>query len=243
MMSCLSGRKSFALLLAGLWFAAALTAAAGDEKPAAGGSVKGSVRFTGEVPPPKAVTVADGSTIWHSDLVVDKITQGLRSVFVTLEDGPARPPAADAKPAVMDQRDWVFVPRVLAVRHGQAVRFENSDSVNHNVQALSVVEKNQFNATAAPGQPVVHTFEPHKTPVVIGCGLHPWMRAWVYVVPHPWFAVTDDQGRFELRDVPPGRYTALFVHPDSNLRERRAVRIEPGQSVTLDVTWRTLPKP
>jgi plastocyanin len=176
----------------------------------------------------------------HRDLVVDAKTKGLRDVMVLLEDAPAQPRVKGAKPVLMDQVAWVFTPRVVAVQHGQAVRFDNNDGVNHSVMAISTVRENAFNIFVAPGNPLDHVFEPQKPPVVIGCSLHPWMRAWVYVVPHPWFAVADAAGRFRIEKVPPGKYTLLLVHPATNLQERRTIAVQAGKTVECTIDWQTV---
>jgi hypothetical protein len=126
----------------------------------------------------------------------------------------------------------------VAVQHGQAVRFDNSDSCNHSVMASSTVAANQFNVFVSNGQPFDYTFEPQRHPVQIGCSLHAWMRAWVYVVPHPWFAVSDEQGHFRINAVPPGKYTLWLRHPDTGLQERRAVEVQPGKTLELTIEWR-----
>lgn len=202
------------------------------------GTIHGAVRFTGKLPEPKSITVADGSTLKHSDLVVDKKSQGLRDVVVILADAPDQPRLKEAKPVVVDQKEWVFRPRVVAVQDGQAVRFDNSDTVNHSVMAISTEAKNSINTVAGPGTPVTHTFVPQKTPVLIGCSLHGWMRAWVVVVRHPWFAVTDTQGKFTIRGVPPGKYTLAFHHPDTNLRATVSVEVVAGKSAEATVEWK-----
>ena len=201
------------------------------------GTVAGTVRFTGKVPPAKKITTTDGATIEHNDLVVEPKSKGLRYVFVLLEDAPAQAKLNKAESVVVDQRDMIFVPRMVAVRHGQAVKFDNSDLCNHSVQAVSTVAANQFNKFTAPNNPLEHVFEPQKKPVVIGCALHGWMRAWVYVVPHPWFAVTDAEGRFRLAEVPAGKHTLSFSHPDTGLQERKEVQVEKGQTATVNVDW------
>lgn len=206
-------------------------------KPPATGTVKGTVRYAGVIPEAERILTTDGSTIEHHDLVVDAKTKGLRDVAVVLENAPARPKLAKAKPVVMDQRDMRFVPRVIAVQHGQPVRFENNDLSNHSVQANSGNPANAFNVVAGPGQPVEHVFEAQKPPVQIGCSIHGWMKAWVYVVPHPWFAVTDAKGAFRLDRVLPGKYTLLLAHPDTGHRERREVEVRPGRTVELTVEW------
>jgi len=206
-------------------------------EPAKTGTIQGNVRFTGTVPKPQMIRTTDGSTIEHSDLVVDQKTKGLRYVIAVLEDAPEQPKVKDAKPVVVDQVSWVFQPRVVAVQCGQAVRFDNSDTVNHSVMAISTVKENQLNTVAAPGSPVIHTFEPQKTPVLIGCSLHSWMRAWVYISRHPWFAVSGAEGKFKIDQIPPGKYTLLLHHPDTNLRERKAVEVRSDHTLEVTVEW------
>ena len=63
------------------------------------------------------------------------------------------------------------------------------------------------------------------------------MRAWVYIVNHPWFAITDDAGTFRIAAVPPGKYTLLLTHPDTGLQERRMVTVESGRTATVTVEW------
>jgi plastocyanin len=207
------------------------------DPPPATGIVAGTVRFNGKVPPAKKITTTDGATIEHNDLIVEPKSKGLRYVFVLLDDAPAQAKVKKMEPVVVDQRDMIFVPRVVAVRHGQPVRFDNSDLCNHSVQAASTVAANQFNKFTAPNNPLEHVFELQKKPVVIGCALHGWMRAWVYVVPHPWFAVTGAEGRFRLADVPAGKHTLSFTHPDTGLQERKEVQVEKGQMTTVSVEW------
>jgi plastocyanin len=206
-------------------------------QPSTAGEITGIVRFVGKVPPDKEILVTDGGKIKHNDLVVDPKTKGLRYVVVMLENAPAQPKLKKAKPAIVDQREWIFIPRVVAVQHGQAVRFENSDLANHSVMSASPVEANQINVIAAPGQPIEHVFEVQKLPVQIGCAIHAWMRAWVYVVPHPWFAVTDTQGNFRIADVPPGKHTIWLRHADTNRQERREITVEAGKKLSLSIEW------
>ena len=216
-------------------FVAALAMLMLGAGPAGRGTIVGTIRWSSPVPEAMTITVSDGTTIMHRDVVVDAKSKGLRDVIVMLADVPAQSKVKDAKPAIMDQREWIFTPRVVAIQHGQAVKFENNDTVNHSVMATSIVAQNQLNSVAGPGQPIVHTFAPQKRPIMIGCSLHPWMRGWIYVADHPWFAVSDSQGSFRIDNVPPGKHTLYILHPDTNRQERRTVEIKTGETLRVMV--------
>lgn len=225
---------SLAAVLACLLMGFVLPVRAMDQRP---GIITGTVTFTGKVPEPKSILTTDGQTIVHNDLVVDAKTKGLRYVMVVLEDVPAQPDVKNAKPVVVDQREMIFVPRVVAVQQGQAVRFDNSDSCNHSVMGVSLIEANQFNIFVTASQPYERVLAPQKTPVQIGCSLHAWMRAWVYVVPHPWFSVTDAEGKFRIEGAPPGKYKLWLRHADTGHQERREVEVAGDKTTEVKVVW------
>ena len=206
------------------------------------GSLAGLVRFTGDVPPPQKIITSDGAVLMHSDLVVDSKSKGLRHVAVYLQDVPAQALAKNAKPVVMDQRDMIFIPRVIVAQEGQTVRFDNNDLCNHAVQSVSTKTENLFNAVTPMGQPFDFKFKAQKSPVQIGCPIHQWMRGWVYVFPHPFAAVSDAQGQFKIDGVAAGKHTVVFAHPDTGLRETRVVDVIAGKTTRVDVEWQKIKK-
>lgn len=198
------------------------------------GSLAGTVRHHGEVPPAQRIPTTDGGTVYHRDLIVDAKSKGLKDVVVIVEDAPKFELKKNLSPAVVDQRDMLFLPRVLAVRAGQKVRFENSDLCNHAVQAHSTTEANVFNVATPPNQPFEHAFVVQKNPVVIGCPIHAWMRAYLIVTDHPFVAITDKEGKFRIEGIPPGKYRVAFRHLDTATTERRDVEIRAGATATLE---------
>jgi plastocyanin len=195
------------------------------------------------LPPAKQLPTGDGGMVEHHDLIVDAKTKGLRWVIAALEDAPAQPkPKEGLDPVVIDQKNLLFIPRVVAVQHGQPVRFDNSDNINHSVSIFTGLKENELNVFVTAKDPVTKTFEAEKAPLRVGCVLHPSMTAWVYVAPHPWVAVTDEQGAFAIRGVPQGKYTLVLRHPDTGLLERRAVEVKAGQKAEVDVEWKE-PRP
>jgi plastocyanin len=222
-----------------LWAGGAAWAAA---PPAATGTIEGVVRFTGKLPPPKKLQTMDGS-ILHHDLVVEKKTKGLRDVAVSLLGIGAAPRVTKREPAYVDQKELLFVPRVVAVQLGQAVRFDNSDTCNHSVQANSSVKSNQFNVFVTPGQPLDHVFEAQKHPVAITCSLHGWMKAYVYVFDHPFFDVTGEKGTFRIANVRPGKHILWLRHADTGLNEKREVEVRASRTTRVEVEWKKAPEP
>lgn len=206
------------------------------------GTITGTVKFTGTVPPDQKLMTTDGATVVHNDLVVDPKSKGLRYVVVTLQGAKSQPKLKDAKPVVMDQKDMIFLPRVIAVQHGQPVLFTNSDLCNHSVLTATKVEANQLNTFTPFGSPIKFTFVPQEKPILVGCSLHAWMRAWIYVVDHPWFDITDGQGKFTLRNLPPGKHTLHFHHADTGKQDQHTVDLLPGKTAQLSIEWQKIAK-
>ncbi len=206
------------------------------------GTIVGVVRFTGAVPAAKKILLGDGATILHRDLVVQGESKGLLGVAVHVEIPPA--PLLKGMPrAVIDQRDSIFLPRVIALQEGQEIRFENNDLQNHGVQAFSTKPENTFNVTTPANRPFDFRFKAQKHPILLGCPLHGWMRAWIFVFEHPAFAVTDKKGEFAIANVPAGKQTVVFRHPDTGLSQRLEAEVRTGQSVRVEVEWKSLPNP
>lgn len=199
------------------------------------GTIEGRVSFEGTAPPPAEVG-QDGEA--QPLLHVDR-AGGVRDAVVYLPDArPATSPVPAA--AVMNQRRHVFVPRVLAVRSGQTVRFTNDDPANHNVRAQDTDPANTFSVHTAPGSvgAATHRFAASAgRPIRLSCDIHPWMSAWVYVFSHDRFAVTGADGRFRLDAVPAGRHRVAVRLPAGRLARDLAVDVRAGQAARLDVRF------
>jgi len=160
---------------------------------------------------------------------------------VTLEprggmDAPA-PPGGPADLKLVDQRGLQFLPRVQAVRVGQAVRFTNQDNETHNVHVNTPGAN--FNQTLSPGQ--TRDFTPGKPGVLkLTCDIHSHMRGYVVVSGSPWVQVCSRLGRFRFNDVPDGRYV-LNVWHEMGEPLRKEVTVEGGKSVDLETLALTAP--
>jgi len=189
-----------------VWYGAADAAGAG--------TIKGTVRLAGESVEVKKLKVtvdqAVCGTAKDAEDVVVSPDMGLRNVVVSLVTPPP-----DAKwsvtPAVqMDPKQCVFVPRVIVVPVGGTAEFLNNDRLRHNLHSAST-HNPPFNRTQPKGRTISIGFRRPEI-VRIDCDLHPWMRAWVVVAAHPYYAVTNERGEFALENVPPGSYTLQVWH-------------------------------
>jgi plastocyanin len=229
---------------AGLLGAAIVTLVTGPvtSRAASGGTIKGTVVLKGAVPEPGklAVTIDQyvcGKEKNAEDLVVSA-QRGIRNAVVWLENPPPVP-TAEAPPAVttMDQKECMFTPRVIVVAAGGRIDFLNSDRLLHNLHSTPNANPT-FNRTQPKGRTIPITF-PHPEIVRVSCDLHSWMRGWVIVADHPFYAVTDAEGRFALKGLPPGRYTMRVWQEKLGVISREIIVGDQDPTVvTLEMTTR-----
>jgi plastocyanin len=135
---------------------------------------------------------------------------GLANVFVYLKDAKAAP-ATGVEPE-LDQLGCMYEPYVMGVVAGQKFKVKNSDATLHNVHATPKLNK-EFNiGQPLKGQVTEKTFDQPEVLVRMKCDVHPWMFAYIGVVEHPYFAVTDKEGNFKISGVPDGKYTVVAYH-------------------------------
>jgi plastocyanin len=131
----------------------------------------------------------------------------------------------------MDQRRETFVPHVLAVMAGTTVDFPNSDSTYHNVFSLSKAKRFDL-GRYAQGKSQSVRFD-HPGIVRVFCDIHSHMSAFILVFSHPYFAVTEPDGRYRIDNVPPGTYSVAAWH-EGETRETRTVTVPDAGAVELD---------
>jgi hypothetical protein len=218
-----AGLAALALLLA----AGAALCPAADDAPAGWGTLAGRVVWAGGDPPERAPIKVDKDPaeclrrgpLLDERYVVDPKTKGVRWVMVWLVD-PANPKKAlpthpslkepRDKDVVMDQPCCQFEPRVVCLREGQELVGRNSGGVSHNMNIAGGLKNPNVNFILAPGgDRKVSGWAASDAVVPVSCNIHPWMRGWIRVFNHPYFAVTDEQGRFEIKDAPAGRFNLV----------------------------------
>lgn len=184
--------------------------------PTTAGTVTGVVTFKGAAPKLAALDMSQDpacpSGRQPSEAVVTKNGK-LANVFVYVKAGlPSGRFPVRSEPAVLDQKGCRYQPHVMGILAGQTFKVLNSDVAQHNVHPMPS-NNEQWNESQMPmGQPLTKTFAHPEIMVPIQCNQHPWMRAYVSVMSHPYFAVSGADGAFTISNLPPGEYTLAAVH-------------------------------
>ena len=136
---------------------------------------------------------------------------GLGNVFVYVKSGaPKTPPSGEAP--LLDQVNCMYQPYVMGVVAGQKLKVRNSDPLMHNVHPTPKNNPEKNFAQPVKGQVNEVTFDKPEVLVRVKCDVHQWMFAYIGVVEHPYFAVTDKDGNFKIPNLPPGKYTIEAFH-------------------------------
>lgn len=183
--------------------------------PATAGVLKGRVTFSGQAPAPREIGVAGnpecavfhpGGKILSDELLIKN--GAVQNVFVYvksgLDDYRFAPPT---EPAVISNKNCMYSPHVSGVQVGQPVTLLNEDPTLHNMHSYSKNSKSWNLGLPFQGMKQTKHFDAPEVMVMLKCDVHPWMTGYVGVLPHPYFAVTGENGEFELKNLPPGKYT------------------------------------
>ena len=217
-------------------------------------TITGTVRLNGRAPIiPRVDSIADPDVCGTSARATRELllgsNQAVRNVIVYL-DGPAQsgPPDATNAAVVIDQRNCEFVPRIQITRSGAPLLLENSDPVLHVVRIDSLSGTNAARtllkvATPYAGYGKVYRLANFREPTLLRVtsgNSFEWMAAYIAVMPHPWVALTDENGRFTLRNVPAGQHKIYAWHEVLGTLTRE-VRVNGGRNAAMDFEYVTLP--
>jgi|ERR1041385_2154612 hypothetical protein len=211
------------------------------------GNVVGKINFKGAKPAgtmikmsadPKCVKMHSGKDVPSEQVVVNS-NNTLRYVFVHVKkglEGKSFPTPNDKK--TIDQKGCMYNPHIFGVMPNQPIEITNSDPTLHNIHALPKAAGNSpFNiAQPKQGMKMVKTFAKVEMPVKIKCEVHNWMAAYACVVDNPFYAVTDDKGNFEIKNLPAGEYELEAWHEKYGTQTIK-VTVGASDTKTADFTF------
>src|SRR5438552_3370472 len=193
--------------------------AGGPAPTATSAAVRGSVRFEGKAPAAKVISMAADpvcakqhpSPVAAQEVMTDA-KGDLANVIVFVSEGLGdRTFDAPSEPAVVEQKGCMYQPHVLAVRANQKLELVNDDPTSHNIHPVPANNR-EWNKAEPPGTKMEEVFAREEIAIPVRCNVHPWMRGYIAVFKHPYFAVTGKDGGFDLSNLPPGTYTIKAWH-------------------------------
>jgi plastocyanin len=220
--------------------------AAGRPSPGSG-IVSGKVTFTGTVAKAKALDLAkdpDCAKMHSSEpLVSESVVTGgenaLRNVVVYISAGESEAAAAPGSPAIFEERGCRYNPHVLAVRVGQDIKIYNRDSIAHNIHPVAKTNR-EWSKIQPPDTPPFYYGYDKEEFIPVKCNIHPWMQGYFVVLKTSHFAVTGDDGRFLLPELPAGRYTVTAWHESFGMQSRE-ITITGREWQTVDFVFEAKP--
>jgi hypothetical protein len=205
------------------------------------GSISGKVSFEGTVPPAEKVKVTADPVCQaaHKEglekqaiLVKDG---GLANVVVYVKTGATGTYPTPTEPVELNQTGCTYDPHVVALQVGQPLEIVNSDPTLHNIHPRP---KNnpEFNmGQPKKGMKAERKFDKAEVLIPVGCDVHPWMRSYIAVLANPFFAVTKEDGTFEIKGLPAGEYEIDAVHEKAK-GDPQKVTVKSGEAAKLNFT-------
>lgn len=212
---------------------------------ATAGSITGIVRLDGAPPKPRRINMAaePNCAKQHSEPVLDEqVVTGpggaLANVIIYVKgDLAGYTFQVPTSPMTIDQKGCMYTPHVLALGASQPLQVINSDPTTHNIHPAPK-DNREWNESQPPGAaPIEKTFAREEVAIPVKCNVHPWMKAYIAVLNNPYFAVTGKDGKFEIKNLPPGTYT-IEAWQELYGTSDQSVTIGPKESKTVEFAFK-----
>jgi len=203
-------------------------------------TVSGTVKLDGTAPKPAKIDMSQDPACKGDNTAETVVVDGgkLANVFVYVKDGLGdRTFDVPKDAATIDQKGCRYHPHVLGVMAGQNIEIKNDDPTTHNIHPTPQSNR-EWNESQAPGAaPAEKSFAREEIMLPVKCNQHPWMKMYVNVTKSPFFAVTDKDGKYEIKGLPPGTYTIAFVQEKLG-EQTQQVTLAPKDAKTVDTSFK-----
>ena len=210
------------------------------------GTITGKISFIGEPPQPKRI---DGSAdpqceagnaeeLFTQDVIVK--AGKLSNAFVYIQSGEALDWYAFEAPAtavLLAHHGCQFAPRVIGMQTQQTIKIANEDATTHNTHFMPKNNPDWNQSQPEGADPLVHKFAAPDVLIPVKCNQHPWEKAYVAVLSHPFFAISSRNGSYEISGLPPGQYTVVAWHERFG-EQRSEVSIGAKEKKNLDFSFK-----
>jgi plastocyanin len=212
--------------------------------PSTAATITGTVTFKGTPPAVHPIDMsaspacvkANPSPVLPPD-VVTGANGALANVVVYVKSGLGHYQyPAPKTPVVLDQKNCMYTPHVLAVMVDQPFSVANGDPTMHNVHVMARHNRQWSSSQPVASAPLKSTFERPEFAIPVLCNIHPWMRAYVFAFDHPYFAVTETDGTFKIENLPPGTYT-IEAWQEQYKTLDQTVTLAPKESKSISFTF------
>ena len=217
------------------------------DAPKGTASIKGVVKLTGTAPADTTIPPADMAA---TDPICAKLhtepaklqeyvigsdgSVGNVFVYVKAGIGASKPPS-DA--VTMDQQGCLYHPKVYGIQTGQTLKITSSDDTSHNVNCQAKQNRKFNRGFATKGQSYETKFVKPEVLVTFKCDIHPWMYGYAGVVDNPFYSVSGENGTFEIKNLPAGKYTIEAVHAKLGTQTSQEITVADGEAKTVDFNF------
>ena len=196
--------------------------------PTNAGTITGEIKYSGKIPAQVTHKTGKFKKVCGPEIPDESLIlkdRKVKNVVIWLEGKHAKKLKSKPGTYTIDQKKCAYSPHVLAMPQGSELKILTSDPINHNIHTYSF-DNDPINIMFLPNQDYTQEMEEPEV-IKVSCDLHGWMEAYIVVTPHSYFAMTQSDGTFEIKDVPPGKYTLKVWH-ESLGEDSRKIQVGEG---------------